>query len=359
MSGLPPVEGPDEHSSVASEEQRATHPSVHWQQGRRTLPWTNVLGIIAGVLAVWTVLNSSTLLHNAEVSPIGVRRSVSLAVLRPIASVANALQITELEKGANLALGRTALGAQQQAVFITTSPVVTTPKQHEGGVTTTTIDPLRGASAAAPVRILLLGDSLGLDLGGSLQNALASTGIVTATLDGKESTGLTRPDYFNWPVELASDMNALHPQVIVAMMGANDPQDFLIPGSPNIPYGTVAWKAEYERRAVAFIQEATSQGAKLVWVSLPSMQDPVLNAKIATINALQKQAAAQVPGVVSFDAGTVLGGPSMPYSDFVLHNGQNVLVRTPDGIHITPQGGDLLARSVMAQLKSTYGIPLP
>ena len=355
----PPTQEFDDHEPIASDEQRATHPSVHWQLGRRTLPWPKVLGLMGAVLAVWLVLNSTTLLHNAEVSPVGARRSLSMALLRPIASVANALQISELEKGANLALGRTALGAEQTHILKTAGPVPKKQRPTKGGVTTTTVDPLKGASAAAPARILLLGDSLGLDLGGSLQNALASTGIVSATLDGKESTGLTRPDYFDWPAQLNSDMNALHPQVIVAMMGANDPQDFLIPGSSNIGYGTDAWKAEYEKRAVAFMQEATSQGAKLVWVSLPSMRDPALNAKIATVNELQKQAAQQVPGVVYLDAGSVLGGTSAPYSDFVSQGGQNILVRTQDGIHITPQGGDLLARYVMAQLKARYGIPLP
>ncbi len=63
--------------------------------------------------------------------------------------------------------------------------------------------------------------------------------------------------------------------------------------------------------------------------------------------------------MVYLDAGSVLGGTSAPYSDFVSQGGQNILVRTQDGIHITPQGGDLLARYVMAQLKARYGIPLP
>jgi uncharacterized protein len=341
---------------VASAEQRASHPSVHWREGRRTLAWPQVLMMMVGVLAVWLVLDSSTLLHNAEVSPVGARRSASIALLRPIASASNALQLTELEKGANLALGRTAVGGAPVRQATTLGPVAR-PRHHRGRRRTTSPDQLASASAANPVRILLVGDSLGLDLGGSLQNALASTGIVTATLDGKESTGLTRPDYFNWPAELSNDLTTLHPQVIVAMMGANDPQDFL--GPPEIPFGTAAWNAQYVQRTEDFMRLATSQGAKLVWVSLPGMQDPALNSKIAVVNQLQKQAAAAVPGVVYLDSGPVIGGTSSPYSAFIVQDGQNVNVRTPDGIHITPQGGDLLARYVMAQLRARYQIPLP
>ena len=180
---------------------------------------------------------------------------------------------------------------------------------------------------------------------------------MTATLDGKESTGLTRPDYYNWPAELQSDLGKVQPQVVVVMMGANDPQDY--PGPPDIPFGNATWTAEYERRCVSFMQLATSQGAKLVWVSLPSMQDPGLNAKIATINTLQKQAASQVPGVIYLDSSSVLASPTGGYSAFTTVGGKVVNVRTPDGIHITPQGGDLLAQDVMASLRSKLGIPLP
>ena len=349
----------EDEEEIASEEQRASHPSLHWQQGRMTQPWKKVLAVMAAILGIWLVLDASTLKHNAETSPVGLRRDVALTLLRPIAATASALQISQIESAANRALGRSSDGSTLKSNLISVGPTKKPKKKSAtpSGVTTTTLDPLTHASAANPVRILLIGDSLGLDLGGSLQNALASTGVVTATLDGKESTGLTRPDYYNWPAELQSDLGKVQPQVVVVMMGANDPQDY--PGPPDIPFGNATWTAEYERRCVSFMQLATSQGAKLVWVSLPSMQDPGLNAKIATINTLQKQAASQVPGVIYLDSSSVLASPTGGYSAFTTVGGKVVNVRTPDGIHITPQGGDLLAQDVMASLRSKLGIPLP
>ena len=65
--------------------------------------------------------------------------------------------------------------------------------------TGTTVPGITHPTAADPLRVLILGDSLGIDLGGPLQNDLVNTGVVKATLDARESTGLTRPDYFNWP----------------------------------------------------------------------------------------------------------------------------------------------------------------
>ena len=322
--------------------------------GRAHRPWHSVLGIMAATLAVWLVLDATTLQHNAQVSPVGTRRTVALSLLNPLASTTRVLQLADPELAANALLGRDGNVPGNGRTFSVLGPASGAKRPPpKPGVTTTTVDALTHPSATAPLRVLLLGDSLGLDLGGSLQNSLAATGIVTATLDGKEATGLTRPDYFNWPQELSSDLVSAKPQVIVAMIGANDPQDFL--GPPDVPFGTLAWNVEYEGRVRSFMQLATSQGAKLVWVSLPPMQDPGLDAKVATINLLQRKAASEVPGVLYVRSSKVLGST---YAAFTTVNGQVVNVRTPDGIHITPEGGSLLATEVMNAMRVRLGIPL-
>ena len=323
---------------------------------RARRPWTTVLGIMAASLALWLVLDATTLRHNAQVSPIGTRRTVALAFLNPLASTTSFLQIADFDKAANALLGRDGNVIGNGRTFVVSGP---TPKPHakppaKPSGSGPPPNPLAHPSAADPLRALLIGDSLGLDLGGSLQNALAATGVVSATLDGKESTGLTRPDYFNWPQELSSDLASQHPQVVVAMMGANDPQDFL--GPPDVPFGTEAWNTEYFHRARSFMRLATSQGAKLIWVGLPPMQDPVLNQKVEVINDLQRRAAKSIHGVEYVNADRVLGDT---YSPFTTVNGQVINTRTPDGIHITPQGGSLLANAVVARMHSALGIDLP
>ncbi len=46
--------------------------------GRRRAPWTKVLGMGLAAFAVWFVLFAPTLQHNAQVSPVGERRTISL-----------------------------------------------------------------------------------------------------------------------------------------------------------------------------------------------------------------------------------------------------------------------------------------
>ena len=327
--------------------------------GRRRVTWTYALAVSLVAFAVWLVLDAPTLQHNAQVSPVGTRRTVSLDLLGPIAALSRGIGVSHLVSASNGALGRTgnqpgngsgvsALGppAHHPSTTTTTAP----------GASTTTTTGIR-PTAADPVRVLIIGDSLGLDLGGPLQNDLANSGVVSAVLDGKVSTGLTRPDYYNWPAELQADLTKYNPQVVVIMVGANDPQDF--PGPPDIPYGTATWNDTYAQRVLSFMQEATSTGAKVVWVGMPSMQNPTLSAKMANIDGIFQAQAAKVPGVTYLDSGTVLGTPQGGFAPYIEYNGQEINVREPDGTHITPGGGEVLSQAVMSAMRNQLHVALP
>jgi hypothetical protein len=196
-------------------------------------------------------------------------------------------------------------------------------------------------------------------MGGPLQNDLYNTGVVMATLDARESTGLTRPDYFNWPVELQGDIRTAQPQVVVIMMGANDPQDF--PGPPDVPYTSPRWNVLYAQRVSAFMQIAASGGATVIWVGMPSMQNPALSAKMSDVDAVdQQQAVRQKPPVDYISSWTLLGTPQGTYTPFITNaSGKVINVRTPDGIHLTPAGGEVLSQRVINYLRGTLHIVLP
>jgi hypothetical protein len=209
------------------------------------------------------------------------------------------------------------------------------------------------------LRVLILGDSLGIDMGGPLQNDLANTGVVQATLDARESTGLTRPDYFNWPAELQSDLGTARPQVVVIMMGANDPQDF--PGPPDVPFTSPQWNVMYAARVAAFMSLAQSGGATVIWVGMPPMQNAALSAKMSDVDAVdQQQAALRQPHVDFISSWTLLGTAQGAYAPFITNAaGQVINVRTPDGIHLTPAGGEVLSQTVLNYLRGPLHFQLP
>jgi len=353
----------------ASSTQTATD---HEADARRRTPWQRVLRICVASFLVWLLLFAPTLQHNAQVSPVGSRRTFALDLLGPVAATSRALQVSHFVSWVDEATGRTGNQPGHGAIS-TIGPrhghgphpkpppgSGTTPTTVPGGGTTpTTVPDITHPSAANPLRVLILGDSLGIDMGGPLQNDLANTGVVQATLDARESTGLTRPDYFNWPAELQSDLGTARPQIVVIMMGANDPQDF--PGPPDVPFTSPQWNVLYAERVADFMRLAQSGGATVIWVGMPPMENTELSAKMSDIDAVdQQQAALRKPVVDFISCWTVLGTAQGTYAPFITNAaGQVINVRTPDGIHLTPAGGEVLSQTVLNYLRGPLHFGLP
>jgi uncharacterized protein len=358
---------PPHHVDWESRSEFASRPHAELEapdDGRVRAPWIRVLGLGVAAFAVWFLLFAPTLQHNAQVSPVGTRRTVSLDVTGPVAALSRGLQLSHIVS----VTGRTNRLPGGTVGLITSGPRPSTPPHGSGpgsktapngGTTPTTVPPdPKEPTAAAPLRVLIVGDSIGLDLGGPLQSDLAGTGVVNAALDARESTGLTRPDYFNWPAELTSDLKAEQPQVVIIMIGANDAQDFL--GPPDVPYTSAQWNTLYAQRVSQFMQIAGSGGAAVVWVGMPPMQNPGLNAQMSDVNAVvQQQAVKAHPPVTYVSTDHSLGTAQGGYTAFITNGaGQVVNVRAPDGTHLTSGGGQVVAQQVIDELQ-TLGYHIP
>ena len=357
------LESPAEWESQARDE--PAPPS----DGRVRVRWTRALALGAGGFAVWLLLFAPTLQHNAQVSPVGTRRTVSLDLVGPVAALSRGLQLSHIVSATGRSNrfpggteGLTAAGPRPAPPRHEARPGSGPAPGHGGGpvpTIPTTLPPNpKLPTAANPLRVLIVGDSIGLDMGGPLQSDLAGTGVVNAALDARESTGLTRPDYFNWPAELTSDLKVAQPHVVVVMIGANDAQDFL--GPPDVPYTSPAWNTDYSQRVAQFMQVAQSGGATVVWVGMPPMQNPGLSAQMSDIDAVaEHQAALARPPVTFLSTLKVLGTAQGGYTAFVTNAaGQIVDVRAPDGTHLTAGGGQVVAQQVINELQ-TLGYHIP
>ncbi|MGD0882773.1 MAG: DUF459 domain-containing protein [Acidimicrobiales bacterium] len=312
------------------------------------IPWTRALFIGVVCFALWFLLDAPSLQHSAQVSPLGVRRTVSMDVTGPVAALSRTLGLSNIVGRTDDAFGRTP-GAGP-ALNVPTRPLKPPRSAAVTGPTTpTTLAPLNEhPTPANPLRVLILGDSVGLDLGQPLVNALGSYRDVSTFLDGRVDTGLSRPDYFNWPAELHIDLANQQPQLVVVMIGANDPQG-LVTSSGSIAYGQPGWDAAYSARVAAFIAEANAGGAHVLWVGMPPMQNPGLDAAMTHLDILdQIQVDEAGPGASYLSSvpslATALGG----FAAYVTNSAGAVInIRTPDGIHLTPGGGAALAAAVV------------
>jgi hypothetical protein len=297
-------------------------------------PWVRNGLVLFGAFALWVVMNSTVLQHNALViSPFGNRRAVALAILDPIADVSRAIGLDLPVTGANEALGRTGDGG-----FV--APTVPTTTTIPGTTTTTTTVPLH-PTAAHPLRILLIGDSIGEDLDFALLNDLKATGVVTVWTDDHIDTGLVDSAYFPWIPELASDVYQLRPQIVIGMIGANDDTSF----RTGQQYPSAAWNAEYLKHVNEFFAIGTGAGRKMLWVSVPLMSSPGWE----PIRILQHLAALR-RHVFYVDSESVLD-PGHAFHLYLRIGGTIEQVRTTDGVHLAPAGASLLAQAVMVALE--------
>lgn len=329
----------------------------------RGVPWTRVLTVGLVCFGLWFLLDAPSLQHSAEVSPLGTRRTVSLDLVGPVASLSRTLGLSSVVGGADRALGRTPGGGPSLAVP-TRKPTPKPPPPPVGATTTTTtLAPLDDhPTPATPLKILIVGDSVGLDLGQPLVNTLAAYGDVTTYLDGRIDTGLSRPDYFNWPAELQVDLTNQQPNLVVVMIGANDPQGLVTP-TASLTYDQPGWDEAYAARVAAFIDEANAAGAHVLWVGMPPMQDPGLDAALKHLNGLvQGQVAlaqAKNGGASYLSSAGALGDLRGGFAAFLPDtSGAEVNVRTPDGIHLTPGGGARLAAAVAQAIQSELHVQL-
>jgi uncharacterized protein len=337
-------------------------------RNRLTSNWKRALGIGLLCFAVWLVLNAPTLMTNAEGSPLGARRTVAMDFLRPIAWLSRETGLSHVVGAFDRILGRGGSGAVSVSsglpigkISTSTLPPPTTIVTTKTGQHITKpvllpdgLPPLPRISAKSPLRVLIIGDSVGTDLGQyALVDDLGSTNVVSAVLDGVISTGLTRPDYFNWPAEMSVDLRKYHPEVVIICIGANDPQSTIVNGNV-LTYGTQAWDNMYSSRIGAFISEATSTGAHVLWVGMPPMAGSQLNAEMQHLDYLYQTQVGRHKGATYLSSVPALGGPGGSYTAF--KNG--VEIRTDDGIHLQPAGAQLLSEAVITEMDRAYRLKL-
>jgi len=335
----------------------------------RTLRWGQALAVGLAAFSVWALFDAPTLLRSAEASPFGARRTAAITLLRPVAAVSRDLGLSHVVGAADRVLGRTG-GAVVQDVGPPVRHRPRPPRHHVGAPSADTrptspatpsdaLPPLPAPSAAAPLRVLSVGDSLGVDFGGPFVNDLAATGVVNAVLDAHVDTGLARPDYFDWPGELQADLAKYQPQVVVVFLGANDPQNGMVDGSSAVSYGTPGWSALYASRVGAFMQEATTAGARVLWVGMPPMSDPDLNAKMQVVDGIYQSQAGAHPGVTYLSSWPVLSDAQGAYAQYLPDaSGSQVAVREPDGTHMSPGGAERLSGAVIDAMDHTWGLTL-
>lgn len=215
------------------------------------------------------------------------------------------------------------------------------------------------ASPENPATLFIVGDSDAGTFGPYLQTLLDGTGIVETSLDYKVSSGLARPDFFDWPAEIDRKLPEVNPDIIVATFGGNDAQGLAVGNGDFIIGDPVAneaeWTEEYQQRVGAVMDQLMEGGRTLIWVGIPNDDNPDVTARMAIQDRAAKAAAAERPDVIFIDTWKRFSGRDGNWAEFVIdpRDGEGKDVRADDGFHLNQTGAEILAIDIAQAVRDT------
>ena len=186
-----------------------------------------------------------------------------------------------------------------------------------------------------------------------LQESFADKPQVSIKRKARESTGLVRDDYYDWlkvAREMTGGADRERIEYAVIMIGSNDRQA-LRDGGASVDVRSERWKEIYGQRVEDLAAIFRDHKIPLVWVGLPIMRNERLSNDILYFNQIYKERATKAGAIYvdTWDAFVDDKGQYDPYGPDV--NGQNVKLRTGDGVHFTKAGALKLAHFAEGDLR--------
>jgi uncharacterized protein len=233
--------------------------------------------------------------------------------------------------------------------------------------TTTTVPDTGPPSAENPARVLVVGDSDAGTFAPYLETLLDDTGVVDTIVDYKVSSGLARPDFFDWPAHLRRQLPAIQPDVVVVTFGGNDAQGLaradgsFLNGDPVVD--REEWLPEYSRRAGEVMDLLAADGRTVIWVGIPNDDNPEVTARLQVQDEAVRDALASRPDVVFVDTWARFSSLNGGWAQYVVdpRDNQGKPVRAADGFHLNENGAEILAIDIANVVRTdleSRGAPL-
>ena len=184
---------------------------------------------------------------------------------------------------------------------------------------------------------------------------------MTPTQESQLSSGLTRPDFFDWPGHLNGLITGDAADVYVVMFGANDSQGIKTPGGEIFQPGDAGWDTEYRRRVAGVMDLLKRDGRLVIWVGQPIMRSAEFSERMAELNTIYREEAAKRYWIRYVDLWPLFVTANGSYDAYIADDdGEVKLMRHPDGVHLVREGGEKAARLIMKAIQEEAGlIPKP
>ena len=114
----------------------------------------------------------------------------------------------------------------------------------------------------------------------------------------------------------------------------------------------------YQKRVGRAMQILTRGGRRAYWVGNPIMRDAGYRERIAMMDHLYEAEAAKHPGVTFISTWKLMANGQGTFAEYLRDDaGDQVLMRAPDGIHLSRAGGDRMAQAPLDVVEKDWGIP--
>lgn len=320
------------------------------------MPAGLILVIIVVAFLIAGLLNADATLRKSNAKGDGIRNDIAKAV----ATVSDTFGLNLLRKEMDDALGKNQLSSIDAEELLRQRQMEEAQAAADAAnEAAKRVPELPAATPQAPLKLWVGGDSITQTFGTSLQRISLGTGVFTPTLDYHVSTGLARPDYFNWPEHLVKNVLPNDPDVLVIMFGANDGQNMVDANGKALERYSDPWKAEYRRRVAATMDllKSPTNDRLTIWVgALPVGPGSKVHG-MDQLDYIYWTEALNRPWIQYFDSWPFFTDSSLNFAAN-LPNADGVVrgMRQKDNVHLSTVGGDRLSWAVIDRIGKIVNI---
>ncbi len=136
----------------------------------------------------------------------------------------------------------------------------------------------------------MIGDFLAAGLASALPSALDDAASVEIKQETRNSSGLARPDSYNWSQRVENILEDQTMHIAVIMLGSNDRRRIRT-ASGFEDFGTEAWAETYRLRVDSLIEKLTAEKVAVYWMGLPIVADEEAREEYQQINSIIRERA--------------------------------------------------------------------
>jgi hypothetical protein len=323
-------------------------------------PVKKIAAIVFLTFVVCILMGAGGLSSWASRMNIGIVRSMILALVTPLDNFTRSLSFDIPARSLRTAFLSVSgieedegfdTGPFDQGTTVTSVPIQT-------GVTISD-DPILERSKIIfseknPLKVLFLGDSM---IQGaiyvSFTRSVFDDKSIVCTLKGRHSTGLSRPDYYNWPKEAENLCQNGAYDCVVVLMGTNDAQDIPLDGVIH-RFNTPEWLDIYKARATQFISYLNGNVPQVYWIGLPRMRLPIYDASMQMLNGIYSDVCGRFTRVKFIPTASPLADKNGNYTDYITIDGRIEYLRSGDGIHLLSPAGKIISDMLLDAIEQNF-----